>query len=66
MEESLKQYRDMSNIIASAERRGESNGIKKEKIDTAHRLYSMGLSIDQIAQGTDLTVDEVKNILLLS
>lgn len=56
----------MSNIIASAERRGESNGIKKEKIDTAHRLYSMGLSIDQIAQGTDLTVDEVKNILLLS
>lgn len=65
-EESLKHYRDMSNTIASAKRSGESEGIKKEKIDTAHRLYAMGLSMDQIAQGTNLTIDEVKSILSLS
>ena len=62
-EESLKHYRDMNNVINSAERRGESNGIQKEKVDTAHRLHAMGLTMEQIAQGTDLTVDEVKNIL---
>ena len=62
-EESLKHYRDINNVINSAERRGERNGIQKEKIDTAHPLYAMGLTMEQIAQGIALTVDEVKNIL---
>lgn len=62
-EESLKHYRDMHNTIASAERRGKNEGIKSEKIDTVHRLHSMGLAMEQIAQGTALTVDEVKSIL---
>ena len=63
-EESLKQYRDMHNVVNSAERRGRSEGIKSEKIDTAHRLCSMGLTTEQIAQGTGLTIDEVKSILM--
>ena len=53
----------MHNTIASAERRGKNEGIKSEKIDTVHRLHSMGLAMEQIAQGTALTVDEVKSIL---
>jgi predicted transposase/invertase (TIGR01784 family) len=65
--ESLKQYRDMRNVVNSAERRGKAEGreegIQNEKIDTAHRLKAMGLTMEQIAQGTNLTVDEVKNIL---
>jgi predicted transposase YdaD len=34
-----------------------------EKIDTIHRLQSMGLSIEQIAQGADMDVKEVKKLL---
>ena len=65
--ERLKQYRDMRNVVNSAERRGKAEGreegIQNEKIDTAHRLKAMGLTMEQIAQGTNLTVDEVKNFL---
>ena len=38
----------------------ERKGIQKEKIDTIHRLKSMGLSVEQIAQGADMNVDKVK------
>jgi hypothetical protein len=41
----------MNNVINSAERRGKEEGIQKEKIDTAHRLHAMGLTMEQIAQG---------------
>jgi hypothetical protein len=33
-----------------------------EKIDTIHRLQSMGLSLEQIAQGADMKVDEVRKL----
>ena len=53
----------MNNVVNSAERRGKEEGVQNEKIDTAHRLHAMGLTMEQIAQGIALTVDEVKNIL---
>ena len=42
---------------------GLAEGQQKEKTETVLRLKTMGLSIEQIAQGTGLTVDEVTTIL---
>ena len=39
---------------------GISQGTRNTKIETAQRFLQMGLSIEQVAQGVGLTVDEVK------
>ena len=40
--------------------KGIAKGIAKEKIDTAYRLLSMGMSWSQIMQATGLTEEELK------
>ena len=40
--------------------KGIAKGIAKEKIDTAYRLLSMGMSCSQIMQATGLTEEELK------
>ena len=45
-------------------KKGIVEGVQKEKADTVHRLKALGLTTEQIAQGTDLTTDEVMRILL--
>ena len=42
---------------------GKLEGVHQEKIDTVRRLQSMGLTIEQIAQGADIAVDDVRKIL---
>ena len=42
---------------------GIAEGQKQEKTETVRRLKALGLTIEQIAQGTDLTIDEVMTIL---
>ena len=39
---------------------GEKNGRHDEKIETARKLQSMGLTLDQISQATGLTIAEIK------
>ena len=34
----------------------------QEKVDTVHRLLAKGLSIEDIAEGVDLTKEKVKEI----
>ena len=58
-----KEYWDYTSTLETAERKGEQLGILHEKIDTIHRLQAMGLSIEQIAQGADMEVKEVKKLL---
>lgn len=58
-EASQKEYWDYTSTLETAERKG----IQKEKIETIHRLQAMGLSVEQIAQGTDVEVEEVKKLL---
>ena len=41
----------------------EMKGVKKEKIETVRRLQAMGLTIEQIAQGADMDIDDVKKLL---
>ena len=62
-EASQKEYWDNYSVVKTAERKGEQLGILHEKIDTIHRLQAMGLSIEQIAQGAGMKVDEVKKLL---
>ena len=41
---------------------GRKQGIEQEKINTAKKLLSMGLSIEQISEGTGLTLEQVKKL----
>ena len=54
-EESLKQYRDLRNVVSSAERRGREEG----KQEVASRLKNMGISIEQIKEATGLSAEEI-------
>ena len=53
--------------LAEGEAKGRAEGLaegqQKEKTETVLRLKALGLSIEQIAQGTGLTADEVITIL---
>lgn len=70
-EASQKEYWDNYSVVKTAERKGEikglqqglQQGVQQEKIDTIHRLQAMGLSVEQIAQGAGMNVDEVKKLL---
>ena len=33
------------------------------KIETAKKFLTMGLSLEQISQGTGLSIDEIKNLM---
>ena len=43
--------------------KGIKKGAQQEKLDTIHRLQSLGLSVEQIALGAGMSVDEVKKLL---
>ena len=43
--------------------KGVEKGQQQEKVETVRRLQTLGLPVDQIAQGTGLTTEEVKSIL---
>lgn len=59
-EESLKTFRDYVNTLDQAKEEGK----KEQAIETAKNGLSMGLNIEQVANLTGLTIDEVKNIQL--
>ena len=70
-EESVKVYRDLTNVVNTAERKGReegraeglAEGREEEKVATVKRLHAMGLSAEQIAEGTALPVAMVQEIL---
>ena len=41
---------------------GISQGEHKAKIETAKNLLAMGISIEQVAQGTGLPIDEIQKL----
>jgi len=44
------------------EKRGMEKGMAKEKIATAYRLLSMGLSEAQVSTATELPLEEIQKI----
>ena len=66
-EDSLKAYRDIKNSIDTAKEEGREEGrvegIAKEKLATAKRLLGMGLTQEQVAKGTDLSIEDVERLV---
>ena len=60
-EDSLKAYRDVKNSIDTALEKGEE-GMAKEKLSTARRLLSMGLSEEQVSAATELPLEEIQKL----
>ena len=77
-EDSLKAYRDIKNSIDTALEKGReegmakglkkgreeglAKGMEKEKIATALRLLSMGLSEEQVSTATELPLEEIQKL----
>ena len=61
-EDSLKAYRDVKNSIDTALEKGREEGMEKEKLATARRLLSMGLSDEQVATATELPLEEIQKM----
>ena len=70
-EESKKVFWDNYSVMKTARdkgvreglAKGRAEGVLKEKTETVRRLQTMGLTIEQIAQGVGISVDEVKKLL---
>ena len=43
---------------------GEKRGEEKGKMETAKNLFRMGFSIEQIAEATSLSIDQIRSILI--
>ena len=77
-EDSLKAYRGIKNSIDTALEKGREEGMAKgmekglekgreegmdkEKIATARRLLSMGLSEEQVSTATELSLEEIQKL----
>ena len=61
-EDSLKAYRDVKNSIDTALEKGREEGMAKEKLSTALRLLSMGLSEEQVSTATELPLEEIQKL----
>ncbi len=70
-EDSLKAYRDIKNSIDTAKEEGRKEGreegreegVAKEKLATAKRLLGMGLTQEQVAKGTDLSIEDIERLV---
>ena len=60
----MKDIREESLAEGEAKGRieGKSEGIAEEKLATAKRFLSMGLSVQDVAKGTSLSVEQVEKI----
>ena len=56
----MKDIREES--LAEGEAKGRVEGIAEEKLATTKRLLSMGLSVQDVAKGTSLSVEQVEKI----
>ena len=48
--------------MAKGMEKGIAKGMEKEKLATAHRLLSMGLSDEQVATATELSLEEIQKL----
>ena len=65
-----KKRKDEKSLINSFYKKGikegEIKGKIEGKIETAKNFYRLGLSIEQITEGTGLSLDEIKKIISIS
>ena len=58
----MKVYRDLFNVVNTAERKGREEGRAEEKMDIARKMKNMGMDVDLIAQATGLTAEDIGGI----
>lgn len=56
-------YRDIKNSIDTAKKEGREEGVAKEKLAIAKRLLGMGLTQEQVAKGTGLSIKEIEKLI---
>lgn len=69
-EESLKHYRDLRNVIKSAERRGHREGLAEGRAegraeglrDNARRMKAKGYAVEEIADITGLATNDIESL----
>ena len=61
-DESIKAADDYYSGLYGSYIEGEEKGIAKEKLDTAYRLLSMGLSEEQVSTATELPLEEIQKM----
>ena len=49
-------------VMSTVDRKAKERGIKEGKLEVALNLLKMGLSVEQVVEGTGLTVEEVEKI----
>ena len=52
----------MEKGLAKGLEKGREEGMEKEKIATARRLLSMGLSEEQVSTATELSLEEIQKL----
>jgi len=62
-EQSLKQYRDLRNVVKFAEEEGIEKGMEKKTLSVIKMCLEEKLSLEMIAKLTRLSIDEVKKII---
>ena len=61
-EDSVKVYRDINNAIQNTDTNAEMRGVVKEKIATAQRMKAKGYPVEDIAEMTGLSLEEIENL----
>ncbi|MCW4112148.1 PD-(D/E)XK nuclease family transposase [Segatella copri] len=61
-DEDIKNMRDIYATRKFDEKRGMEKGMAKEKLATARRLLSMGLSDEQVSTATELPLEEIQKL----
>ena len=61
-DDSIKAVDDYYSGLYGSYVEGEKKGMAKEKIDTAYRLLSMGLSEAQVSTATELPLEEIQKM----
>ncbi len=57
-----KARHDEAQALSNAERKGQEEGRREEKLDVARKLMGMGLPIEKIMEGTGLTREEIEKL----
>ena len=61
-EESLKNLRDLGNVLDTAKEEGRKEGEKRKSIEIARKLLASGLPEEFIAGSTGLTMEEIRGL----
>ena len=61
-DEDIKNMRDIYATRKFDEKKGMEIGMAKEKLATARRLLSMGLSDEQVSTATELPLEEIQKM----